>query len=166
MVVVLAVKGFAERAAAHVREEIFKFQPTLANFNATTAITWICGIVAIAAARQHLTPCSVFFCVRLAVRRMPFAVDFAMPASARLCVAGSQIIPINTARLSAVAFAKPNHAAFFDPTSRAEYDQAAKTLSGDVDKFSRHGDLHVGLPMKWRWSVYRRSTAALLEYRP
>jgi hypothetical protein len=163
MVVVLAVKGFAERAAAHVSEKIFKFQPALANLNAAAAVTRVSRIIWIAATRVHSGPTFVYLGLRLAVRRMPFTVDFAMPASARLRVTGLQVIAINLDNCSAVTFASPNNAAFFDPPSWAEYNKAAKTLSGDVDKFSRHGDLHVGLPMKWRWSVYRRSTAAHLR---
>jgi hypothetical protein len=135
-IVVDALNGQVFWSWSHIGEEIFKFVPAFANFNASVAIIFVIGCVGIFAATKHLTPYCVFRrfgpsnCRSVCTNSK--SVFFTAAAGNRVAV--PQFLAGNELLGSAVAPTQPSNMAIPSFFGCLQYGQAAEALARNVSE--------------------------------
>jgi hypothetical protein len=109
-IIIATINGQLRRWIAHVRVEIIKIKPCIANGYAATTVVFPSLVIRIRAALHHARPDSVGFSPVM-LFRLPMSLAFqwnqTSETTTRFGVSSSQVSAANRNRLTAVALAQP-----------------------------------------------------------
>lgn len=134
-VVVDTVKRHPARRMPHVGEEIGELKPSLANGDASPAVTGVGGVIRIDAATDHLAPAVVNAAASQSMLLVRARLNyFALQASARFRMASRQIRLGDDRRIPAITAAKPS----CDASSGGKTDYCEASYPGARNVLQRH----------------------------
>ncbi len=120
------------RSFSHVREEVFKFEPSATHPNPPLSVVRVSGVIRVVTTTDHRFPHSVFGKVRPTVRDhvCPIAIgcDVDLKTTARLSVAGCNLASGHDDFLSTLTSASPPSSIFFDDLFQSEEYEAPEFL--------------------------------------
>jgi hypothetical protein len=136
-IIVLTINSESVRAKSHIGKEIFKFIPSLANFNASATIKFIITSVRIVASAAHIFPQSINFRIS---HPMSFA-SYSKPRNLQTST-GSSYSFINTLQIrcenntffSAIATTKISDMVARIIGGPRKHEKIVKSFSNEINK--------------------------------
>jgi len=146
-IIIYALKRHTRWAPPHVGKKVFELHPSFADFDASTAVSYVRSICFRAASSFHAAPTAIRRRVMhtvLSLRKALFSSAFTQVAPARLNVALSKAGSSDELGFAAITLAKPMRmAVLVSMVGKFNDDQSSEPLPLKLDLWSTGGSLHM-----------------------